>query len=404
MAIPGETDCRPLAPCGDPPWGDIPLEPGAQHVDRSYQVGDSDGSADKPWPSLQLAITAASAGDMIAIAAGDYEETVFFTKSVRIWGRCPELVSLNVPPLEVLMFHDDGTELHTVAVTADGPGLVVDGARDVWLDRVWIHDTGDAGVVIIDAAEVVVSGSLVERAGAVGLVVLGSALELSETVVRSSRYISGVGAGRGVDVEYYSADELPASLLMHRSVLEGNREVGLAIFGAQAELTDSVVRGTLSRDSDQRFGFGIAIQDSSDGQLPADVGLERVVLEDSHTGGITTISSTARMHRVTVRDTAAQVSDDAFGDGLSLLHANSPAEVTLEESLVAGSARAAIANFSGHIGLGAVDISCNLIDLAGENVTVGYLFEELAPNSCHCGEESRTCKALSTGLAPPQGL
>src|SRR5688572_13428395 len=33
MAVPGETSCREVAPCGEAPYGDVPIEPGTQHVD-----------------------------------------------------------------------------------------------------------------------------------------------------------------------------------------------------------------------------------------------------------------------------------------------------------------------------------------------------------------------------------
>src|SRR6185503_8493406 len=50
LAVPGEASCHPVATCGAGPWGDIPVEPNTEHVDRTYGGADSDGSPDKPWP------------------------------------------------------------------------------------------------------------------------------------------------------------------------------------------------------------------------------------------------------------------------------------------------------------------------------------------------------------------
>src|SRR5262245_6837724 len=36
MAVPGETACREIAPCGSGVWGDIPVDASTEYVDASY--------------------------------------------------------------------------------------------------------------------------------------------------------------------------------------------------------------------------------------------------------------------------------------------------------------------------------------------------------------------------------
>src|SRR5262245_5686368 len=47
MAIPGETTCRSVAPCGSGRWGDIPIDATTRFVDARYAGGDGDGSEAK---------------------------------------------------------------------------------------------------------------------------------------------------------------------------------------------------------------------------------------------------------------------------------------------------------------------------------------------------------------------
>ncbi|MBW2459900.1 MAG: hypothetical protein JRI68_35750, partial [Deltaproteobacteria bacterium] len=76
MAVPGDAECREVAPCGDGPWGAIPIEASTQHVDQSYAGGNSDGSAAMPWTTIAEGITAAAPGAIVAIASGSYVENL----------------------------------------------------------------------------------------------------------------------------------------------------------------------------------------------------------------------------------------------------------------------------------------------------------------------------------------
>ena len=69
MAIVGDETCRPVADCGEAPWGDISIDEDTVFVDASYAGGDGDGTESKPFTSVQTAIDAADEeGDFSLIA------------------------------------------------------------------------------------------------------------------------------------------------------------------------------------------------------------------------------------------------------------------------------------------------------------------------------------------------
>jgi hypothetical protein len=60
VALPGETSCREIAPCGTGRWADdLPDEPGTQFVDGSF-TGTSDGSEAMPWKTVQEGVDSSS--------------------------------------------------------------------------------------------------------------------------------------------------------------------------------------------------------------------------------------------------------------------------------------------------------------------------------------------------------
>ena len=96
MAVPGESACRTVLPCGAGRWGDIPIDAGTIYVDASYSGLDSDGSEARPWTTVSEAVMAAPPGALVAIAAGTYDESVaILGKPVRLFGVCPEKVTIS---------------------------------------------------------------------------------------------------------------------------------------------------------------------------------------------------------------------------------------------------------------------------------------------------------------------
>ena len=60
LAIPGETSCRELVPCGSGKWGNAPLSPSTIFVDARYAALDSDGTETKPFKTISAGVAATS--------------------------------------------------------------------------------------------------------------------------------------------------------------------------------------------------------------------------------------------------------------------------------------------------------------------------------------------------------
>ncbi|MBK8256533.1 MAG: hypothetical protein IPK82_28170 [Polyangiaceae bacterium] len=152
MAIPGETQCHEVAPCGNGTWGEIPVESDTQFVDGSYQGQDSDGSQNKPWKTIQAGVDAAADGAVVAVAAGVYQENLTIPPNdpIKLWGRCPSMVTVegvagsNTPAIVVLA---DNAEVHNLGVTGNGIGAGIAGSN-VLFEKVHIRDTVSVGIVV----------------------------------------------------------------------------------------------------------------------------------------------------------------------------------------------------------------------------------------------------------------
>jgi len=90
MAAPGDDACHEIADCGAAPWGAIPVEPSTIYVDAAYAGGGSDGSAQRPFPTIAGGVAAAASGAIVAVAGGSYAESVILQKKVARWGPLPE--------------------------------------------------------------------------------------------------------------------------------------------------------------------------------------------------------------------------------------------------------------------------------------------------------------------------
>jgi hypothetical protein len=313
MAVPGETACREIAPCGDGAWGDIPVDGTTQFVDVAYAGGNSDGSAARPWTSIQDAVTAVEPGAIVALAAGSYVEDVSVVgKRVRVWGRCPAMVELvgSAAGHAAIYIRSGahGTELRDVAVRGATRAVLVSGALDVVLDRLWIHDTGLRGLLLQNdygPTSVVVSRSLVEAAHDLGMFLGASDVVLESTVVRNT--LSGAGeAGRGVGVQPNPFTAERAHVTVRGSLIEHNRELGLFVTGSDLSLESTVVRDTLL-DEQGFTGRGIGIQADPETDQRANAVIVASVLERNHETGVFVEGADVRIEATVVRDTQPDV-------------------------------------------------------------------------------------------------
>jgi len=344
MAVPGESTCRAVMPCGAGKWGDIPIDATTVYVDAAYLGLDSDGSSDKPFATISDAVAAAASDSVIAVAAGSYvEDVVIHHKKVRLWGKCPSEVELvgTGTDLAALFIREaaGGTEVRGLAVRGALLGLVVSGAEDVLIERVWVHDTLDRGInveSVLGATSITVRDSLVEETQDAGVLVAGSEATLEGLLVRRTLpWSSAQLFGRGISIELACPNGVcdaaaGAQVLVRDSLVEENHDVGVSIMGSDATLDGVVIRGTQPRASDQRQGWGIAVQLACTAAgcdpLARSTALVRSSLvEKNHDLGVLIAASDATFEGVVVRGTLPNAKDQNFGRGAKRCRRSAPA-------------------------------------------------------------------------------
>jgi hypothetical protein len=323
MAVPGETACRPVAPCGDGTYGDIPTDGTTQHVDGSYPNNDSDGSVDKPWTTIQAAVDAAASGAIVAIADGSYAENVVVTgKPVVLWGRCPEAVEVvgaDVTKTIEIDYGAEGTEVRNLAVRRGQSGIHVRVA-DVLLERVWVHDTEQGRAVSVTANEpepgsamLTVRGSLVEDNVGHGIVSFGGMLVVESSLVRTSR--SGLSQGVGILMQFNQDSGARGELTLQGSLIEANEPAGIAVVGTDGRIDSTVVRGT-GLDGEP-LGIGINVEPHTMVVSRPMAEITRSVVVDTFASGIVFYDADGVVEHTVVRRTGVDVTLGAAGEAIA---------------------------------------------------------------------------------------
>lgn len=340
MAVPGETMCREVAPCGMGTWGDVPVEADTEYVDASYSGGSSDGTVGKPWTTIQVGIDAAAPGAIVAVAAGKYGEDVLIQgHAVRLWGRCPAMVDIVGTGAELAAVSVEtgaaGSEVRDLALTGATDGLLLSGSEDVVVDRVWIHETSNRGINVqgtLGPTRIAVMRSLVEAATDQGIFIAGSDAALEATVVRDTRPRANQTFGGGIAVLADMGRR--GSVTIRSSVAEQNRTHGVLVAGSDATIESTVVRGTQPQASDQASGRGIGIQ--GDAGQSARVTIRSSVVDQNCDVGVYISGSEATIESTVVRGTRPQASDQRFGWGIGVQESDACqcATLTLRSSVV----------------------------------------------------------------------
>jgi hypothetical protein len=529
LALPGDTSCHPVMPCLHGRYAGIETDGDTQHVDAGYRVGDSDGSADRPWPTIQQAVAEASAGATVAVAAGDYHGIVIVDRPLTLWGRCPAFAKLHAdgeqPFAIVVVQGADGTVIRGLSITGDGM-VGTSGSKDVLFDRLWLHDLAsvgltasehfgesqltvrdtllervsyqavgllggetllervvirdtqplaeglgrgvdlnpgmlssgsvvvraslldgnrDAGVFVANGSDVTIEGSVVRgtavqplspypsgfgvfaqddgssndrsrvviRASVIeanhttGVAVSGADLDMESTVVRGTLPHADDSLGRGVQVQHFPLNTVPASATIRSSLIEDNFNGGVIAAGASLEMVGTRVRRTAAELSTERFGIGLGIEvdHQLDPPLRSNGSVTGCAIEHSHLLGVSVVGADVVMSDTFVSESRAQPADGLFGDGIVALGGPVATTLQLSRSQVASSDRAGLANFAAAVVVEDSEFSCNAFDLNGERIDdFGFSFEDRGGSTCGCGAAGLVCKVLSAGLEPPATL
>jgi hypothetical protein len=395
MAILGETTCQPIASCGSGSWGDIPSDANTQHVDPSYTGGGNDGTAAAPWLTLTEAMAAASAGDVVALAAGDYPGPVALSDGVTLWGRCPEMVSITGAANQSAVTMSAASELRGLRVVGGAVGVdvvvgpatirevsvqdsqlqgivvrapstlnrvAVEGTGDagifvtgstLTMDDAWLHDSDWIGVAVFNAgaqrSEAQVTGLVVERVSRVGVLVQGSDATLEDCAIRDLTEVGN--AGRGIHTQIDDATLLRGQTTLRRCSVERAVEHGVSFSGSDGLMEDVTILDTLAR-SDGSEGQGLMIRNNDATGEASDVVVDHATVESSRLAGVTVAGATAELGHLLVRDTLPRVADDEEGRGLAVVEqatSNSPPNVTLTDGILEGNHGAGLSNTGGEL-------------------------------------------------------
>jgi hypothetical protein len=379
MAVPGDIVCRPVMDCGSGPWGNLPVDGATVYVDQSH-VGASSGSAAEPFTTIAEAITAASPGALVAVAAGSYaEELLIQGKPVRLWGVCPSDVEVSggATSQGVITITDGaaGSEVGGLALTGPGHGFLVSGSMDLLIDQVWIHDTGSRGLEADDyfgPTSLVLRNSSIQRSSGMAIFAWDVDITVEDTMLhatspgvdeayghaivvadaassntRTALTLSGswlvdnanyglwalgadvdiertvIGAptpqaDRGVNISADVTTGARANVSMRHTLVEGARGVGFFIQESDAFVEHSVIRGTRSLEVDGRFGRGMSIDASQETGGRSNVTLRFSVVEGNQEQGVMVVGGDALIEGLIVRDTLPQAADQGLGHGISV--------------------------------------------------------------------------------------
>lgn len=318
MAVPGETACREVSPCGDGAWGTIPVDATTQFVDGAYAGGGSDGSRSKPWTRVADAVTAAAPGAIVAIAAGTYAETLTVSKRVRLWGRCPRLVEIagTGPTTAAVTITTSGVELRALAVRGAGGGVFARAARDVVVDQAWIHALKGPGILIgsqSTSGAVTVTGSLIEQTGDLGVQAYTGEVVLEKTAIREIRPDAQGLFGTALEVDALA--NRPGKATVRGCLFEKLADNAVASYGGELVVESTAIRGTAPA-GDGNAGHGIGLSTSSDGKLRSSLTLRASTVEASHDAVVVVHGADANIEATVLRDTKANQVDQYQGYGV----------------------------------------------------------------------------------------
>lgn len=233
------------------------------HVSAACPASGADGSPEHPYPSMQQAIDAASPGDAILVAPGTYPENLVIDEMISIIGAGDDVepadapVVLEAPEAFAVQVVDNAPSVvlqGLAIVNAPGAGVWARNGAEVFLHGLRVEGTqpdenGDYGygVLATDDGSIIVCKSAVTGSALAGVLVSGAHAEIEFSE------ISGNHGRGGVRLQ-----EAASEVKITGTVLDGNDEAGIGVYGSDVLVEDCTVRGTVAT-GDANIGDGLVV-------------------------------------------------------------------------------------------------------------------------------------------------
>lgn len=221
------------------------------YVDKNYEEDDADGSADKPYETLEKALENADAGDKIYLKNGKYVGNVILEKGVELYGQDKNKTIIAGSGIHSVITAKDQNFLKNLTIQGGSTGVTAEGkikitdckiqsaskkGIDLWegsatltLENSKITKNGK-GLYIQKGRDIFLSGNEITANKEEGI-------DLREKVsgTISGNYIAGNGEG-GIEIVVGSSN-----VLIKDNQIKKNRASGIAVqFYSQASKTGEI--------------------------------------------------------------------------------------------------------------------------------------------------------------------
>jgi hypothetical protein len=181
-----------------------------------------------------------------------------------------------------------------------------------------------------------VDGTIVSGNHGVGVLALGETSIRASVVRDTGPRASDRQFGRGI--EAYCGEGVCGRLVVEGTLVAGNRDVGVIVFGRPLTILGSTIRDTLPQESNQEYGSGIYAGCDLDAGSCGELLVEDSRVSGNRSAGIIGFGPTMTIHGSAVTGTLPRVSDGQRGRGIEA-YCESALEacgrLRVEDSLVA---------------------------------------------------------------------
>jgi hypothetical protein len=247
-------------------------------------------------------------------------------------------------------------------------------------------------------------GCLIERNHDVGVIVVGSDATIESTMVRHTQAdVGDATSGMGMGIVDDEPGGARSNATVRTSVIEQNATMGVLVSGSDATIETTAVRDTRAEEASGRFGRGIQFQPGRYADQRSGGAVRWTTIERSFEVGIAVLGSDAAIEATLVHDVQPAVADGALGDGISIVIGMSTAQIS--GCRVEAAARAGVSSFGAGVSMAGTTIECVAIPLDAELLAgVSASFTDLGDNVCGCSGETEPCQVVSSMLSPPDAL